>query len=230
VFLVEGDSAGGSAKLARDKQYQAILPLRGKVLNTFEVERDRLFANTEIHDIAVAVGVDPHRSADEADLRGLRYARIIIMADADVDGSHIKVLLLTLFFRHFPALIERGHVCVASPPLYRIDVPPSGKRPARKLYALDDEELEVIEDRLAKEGVKAGSWSVGRFKGLGEMNPEQLWETTMNPETRRVMPVRIDDGAKDEALRVFAKLMGKAEAASRREWMEREGNEVDVDV
>ncbi|HEX4882994.1 MAG TPA: DNA topoisomerase IV subunit B [Casimicrobiaceae bacterium] len=230
VFLVEGDSAGGSAKLARDKQYQAILPLRGKVLNTFEVERDRLFANTEIHDIAVAVGVDPHRSADEADLKGLRYARIIIMADADVDGSHIKVLLLTLFFRHFPALIERGHVCVASPPLYRIDVPPSGKRPARKLYALDDEELEVIEDRLAKEGVKAGSWSVGRFKGLGEMNPEQLWETTMNPETRRVMPVRIDDGAKDEALRVFAKLMGKAEAASRREWMEREGNEVDVDV
>jgi len=117
VFLVEGDSAGGSAKLARDKQYQAILPLRGKVLNTFEVERDRLFANTEIHDIAVAVGVDPHPSSAEADLNGLRYSKIIIMADADVDGSHIKVLLLTLFFRHFPALIERGHVCVASPPL-----------------------------------------------------------------------------------------------------------------
>jgi topoisomerase-4 subunit B len=230
VFLVEGDSAGGSAKLARDKQYQAILPLRGKVLNTFEVERDRLFANTEIHDIAVAIGVDPHRSAAEADLRGLRYAKIIIMADADVDGSHIKVLLLTLFFRHFPALIERGHVCVASPPLYRIDVPPAGKRPTRKLYALDDSELEVIEDRLAKEGVKPGSWSVGRFKGLGEMNPEQLWETTMSPETRRVLPVRVAPDANDEALRIFGKLMGKAEAASRREWMEQSGNSVEVDV
>jgi topoisomerase-4 subunit B len=230
VFLVEGDSAGGSAKLARDKQYQAILPLRGKVLNTFEVEADRLFANTEIHDIAVAVGVDPHRSIAEADLKGLRYARIIIMADADVDGSHIKVLLLTLFFRHFPALIANGHVHVASPPLYRIDVPPLGKRPARKLYALDDAELEVIEDRLAKEGVKPGSWSVGRFKGLGEMNPEQLWETTMSPETRRVLPVRIAAGTTDDAMRVFAKLMGKSEAASRREWMERDGNAVDVDI
>jgi topoisomerase-4 subunit B len=178
VFLVEGDSAGGSAKLARDKQYQAILPLRGKVLNTFEVERDRLFANNEIHDIAVAIGVDPHQVGDVVDLSGLRYSRIIIMADADVDGSHIKVLLLTLFYRHFPKLIERGHICVAAPPLYRIDVPPR-KRPARKLYALDDAELAAIEDRLAKEGMKAGSWSVGRFKGL-EMNPEQLWETTMN--------------------------------------------------
>ena len=230
VFLVEGDSAGGSAKLARDKQYQAILPLRGKVLNTFEVDRDRLFANTEIHDIAVAVGVDPHRSAQEADMKGLRYARIIIMADADVDVSHIKVLLLTLFFRHFPTLIAGGHVHIASPPLYRIDVPPAGKRPARKLYALDDAELEVIEDKLAKEGVKVGSWSVGRFKGLGEMNPEQLWETTMSPETRRVLPVRIAEGEADDAMRIFGKLMGKSEAASRREWMELEGNAVDVDV
>jgi topoisomerase-4 subunit B len=230
VFLVEGDSAGGSAKLARDKQYQAILPLRGKVLNTFEVDRDRLFANTEIHDIAVAVGVDPHRSPAEADLAGLRYAKIIIMADADVDGSHIKVLLLTLFFRHFPALIAGGHVHVANPPLYRIDVPPSGKRPARKLYALDDGELEAIEDRLTKEGVKPGSWSVGRFKGLGEMNPDQLWETTMSPETRRVMPVRVAAGGTDDAMRVFAKLMGKAEAASRREWMEQNGNAVEVDI
>ncbi|MFO1314351.1 MAG: DNA topoisomerase IV subunit B [Burkholderiales bacterium] len=230
VFLVEGDSAGGSAKLARDKQYQAILPLRGKVLNTFEVERDRLFANNEIHDIAVAIGVDPHATAAEADLSGLRYARIIVMADADVDGSHIKVLLLTLFYRHFPALIERGHVCVAHPPLYRIDVSATGKRPARKLYALDDAELAAIEDRLAKETVRPGSWSVGRFKGLGEMNPEQLWETTMSPETRRVVPVRIASGTADDTQRVFARLMGKAEAASRREWMERSGDTVDVDV
>ena len=230
VFLVEGDSAGGSAKLARDKQYQAILPLRGKVLNTFEVDRDRLFANNEIHDIAVAIGVDPHAAAEAADLKGLRYSKIIVMADADVDGSHIKVLLLTLFFRHFPALIAHGHIHVASPPLYRVDVPPSGKRPARKLYALDDAELAAIEDRLTKEGVKAGTWSVGRFKGLGEMNPEQLWETTMNPETRRVVAVRVAQGGGDEALQVFAKLMGKSEAASRREWMEQHGDAVDVDI
>jgi topoisomerase IV subunit B len=230
VFLVEGDSAGGSAKLARDKQYQAILPLRGKVLNTFEVERDRLFANNEVHDIAVAIGVDPHATADGADLSGLRYQRIIIMADADVDGSHIKVLLLTLFFRHFPALVERGHVCVAHPPLYRLDVSATGKRPARKFYALDDDELAAIEDRLTKEGVKPGAWSVGRFKGLGEMNPEQLWETTMNPETRRVMPVRVARDGAEDANRIFAKLMGKAESAARREWMEQSGNTVEVDI
>lgn len=230
VFLVEGDSAGGSAKLARDKQYQAILPLRGKVLNTFEVDRDRLFANNEIHDIAVAIGVDPHESSATADLKNLRYGRIIIMADADVDGSHIKVLLLTLFFRHFPALIANGHIQVAHPPLYRIDVPPAGKRPARKLYALDDDELDAIEDRLVKEGVKPASWSVGRFKGLGEMNPEQLWETTMNPETRRVARVRVAAGDVDDARQVFARLMGKTEAAARREWMERDGNAVEVDV
>jgi topoisomerase IV subunit B len=230
LFLVEGDSAGGSAKLARDKQYQAILPLRGKVLNTFEVERDRLFANNEVHDIAVAVGVDPHAAGEEVDLSGLRYQRVIIMADADVDGSHIKVLLLTLFFRHFPKLIERGHVCVASPPLYRVDVPPLAKRPARKFYALDNAELEAIEDRLEKEGVKRGSWSVGRFKGLGEMNPEQLWETTMNPETRRVLPAMLGSQPMPDAMQVFAKLMGKGEAASRREWMEQSGNAVEVDV
>jgi topoisomerase-4 subunit B len=230
LFLVEGDSAGGSAKLARDKQYQAILPLRGKVLNTFEVERDRLFANNEVHDIAVAVGVDPHAPGESVDLSGLRYRRIIIMADADVDGSHIKVLLLTLFFRHFPKLIEGGHVCVASPPLYRLDVPASGKRPARKLYALDDAELEAIEDRLEKEGVRRGSWSVGRFKGLGEMNPEQLWETTMNPETRRALPAMLGAQLPADAMTVFAKLMGKGEAASRREWMEQHGNAVEVDV
>jgi len=230
LFLVEGDSAGGSAKLARDKQYQAILPLRGKVLNTFEVERDRLFANNEVHDIAVAIGVDPHATAEGGDVSALRYHRIIVMADADVDGSHIKVLLLTLFFRHFPALIARGHIHVASPPLYRIDVPAAGKRPARKLYALDDAELAAIEDRLTKEGVKAASWSVGRFKGLGEMNPEQLWETTMNPETRRVVPVRVPHDGASDALQVFSKLMGKGEAAARREWMEQYGNAVEVDV
>jgi len=174
--------------------------------------------------------VDPHGAGGQPDLKGLRYAKIIVMADADVDGSHIKVLLLTLFYRHFPGLVERGHICVAHPPLYRIDVPAQGKRPARKLYALDDAELEAIEDRLAKEGVKANSWSVGRFKGLGEMNPEQLWETTMNPETRRVVSVRVAREDASAAQRVFSKLMGKSEAASRREWMEEHGNDVEVDV
>ncbi len=230
LFLVEGDSAGGSAKLARNKHAQAILPLRGKVLNTFEVDRDRLFANTEIHDIAVAVGVDPHGVDDAPDLTGLRYQRIIIMSDADVDGSHIKVLLLTLFFMHFPALIAGGHVCVASPPLFRIDVPPHGKRPARKLYALDEGELAAIEDRLTKEGVRPGSWSVGRFKGLGEMNPEQLWDTTMNPDTRRVLPVRILNQERAETHTVFSRLMGKGEASARREWMEQHGTDVEVDI
>ena len=230
LFLVEGDSAGGSAKLARNKHAQAILPLRGKVLNTFEVDRDRLFANTEIHDIAVAVGVDPHGVDDAPDLSGLRYQRIIIMSDADVDGSHIKVLLLTLFFMHFPALIAGGHVCVASPPLFRIDVPPHGKRPARKLYALDEGELAAIEDRLTKEGVRSGSWSVGRFKGLGEMNPEQLWDTTMNPDTRRVLPVRILNQERAETHTVFSRLMGKGEASARREWMEQHGTDVEVDI
>jgi len=194
------------------------------------VDRDRRFANTEIHDIAVAIGVDPHGPGDDPDLSALRYARIIIMSDADVDGSHIKVLLLTLFFKHFPKLIELGHVCMASPPLYRVDIPPQGKRPARKLYALDDAELAAIEDRLLKEGVKPASWSVGRFKGLGEMNPEQLWETTMNPETRRVLPVRVERQETAEAMQIFAKLMGKGEAASRREWMEQHGHDVEVDI
>lgn len=230
LFLVEGDSAGGSAKLARDKNTQAILPLRGKVLNTFEVDRDRLFANNEVHDIAVALGVDPHGRDDTPDLTGLRYGRIIIMSDADVDGSHIKVLLLTLFFVHFPQLVAQGHICVASPPLYRIDVSAQGKRPARKFYALDEGELIAVQDRLTKEGIKPGAVAVGRFKGLGEMNPEQLWDTTMNPETRRVLPVHVADDARAEAWSVFTRLMGKGEASSRREWMERSGGDVEVDI
>ncbi|MEN9383237.1 MAG: hypothetical protein RL323_380, partial [Pseudomonadota bacterium] len=150
LFLVEGDSAGGSAKMGRNKECQAILPLRGKVLNTWEVERDRLFANTEIHDISVAIGVDPHGPGDAPDLSGLRYGKVCILSDADVDGSHIQVLLLTLFFRHFPKLIETGHVYVARPPLFRVDVPARGKKPATKAYALDEGELTAILDKCAK--------------------------------------------------------------------------------
>ena len=163
IFLVEGDSAGGSAKMGRDKEFQAILPLRGKVLNTWETERDRLFANNEIHDIAVAIGVDPHGPNDDPDLSGLRYGRICILSDADVDGAHIQVLLLTLFFRHFPKLVERGHVFVARPPLFRVDVPALGKRPLRKLYCLDEGELQHVEDKLRKDGVREASWSISRW-------------------------------------------------------------------
>jgi topoisomerase-4 subunit B len=231
VFLVEGDSAGGSAKMGRDKETQAVLPLRGKVLNTWEVERDRLFANNEVHDIAVAIGVDPHGPADEPDLAGLRYGKVCILSDADVDGSHIQVLLLTLFFRHFPRLIEAGHLYIARPPLYRIDAPARGRRPAAKLYALDDGELDAALDKLRKEGAKEGSWTISRFKGLGEMNAEQLWDTTLNPETRRLLPVRWGDaqGFADTA-QVLTRLMGKGEAAARRELMERRGDAIEVDV
>lgn len=230
VFLVEGDSAGGSAKMGRDKENQAILPLRGKVLNTWEVDRDRLFANTEIHDISVAIGVDPHGPNDTPDLSGLRYGKVCILSDADVDGSHIQVLLLTLFFRHFPKLIETGHVYIARPPLFRVDAPARGKKPASKAYALDDGELTAILDKLRKEGVREGAWNISRFKGLGEMNAEQLWDTTLNPDTRRLLPVvlgAIDFGA-TEAL--ITKLMGKGEAAARRELMELHGDSVDIDI
>ena len=230
VFLVEGDSAGGSAKMGRDKETQAVLPLRGKVLNTWEVERDRLFANNEIHDISVAIGVDPHGPSDEPDLSGLRYGKICILSDADVDGSHIQVLLLTLFFRHFPKLIDAGHIYVARPPLFRVDVPARGKKPAAKVYALDEGELTAILDKAEKDGVARDKCSISRFKGLGEMNAEQLWETTLNPDTRRLLPVQLggmDFGATEE---LITKLMGKGEAAARRELMELHGNSVELDI
>ncbi len=230
LFLVEGDSAGGSAKMGRDKEFQAVLPLRGKVLNTWEVERDRLFANAEVHDIAVAIGVDPHGAADEPDLSGLRYGRICVLADADVDGSHIQVLLLTLFFRHFPRLIERGHVFVARPPLFRVDVSAAGKRPARRLYCLDDAELDATLEKLADEGVRRGSWSIARFKGLGEMSAEQLWETTLSPDTRRLLPVSLGEQAAAETIGTMTMLMGRGEAAARRAWIEEHGNEVEADI
>ena len=230
VFLVEGDSAGGSAKMGRDKESQAILPLRGKVLNTWEVERDRLFANNEIHDIAVAIGVDPHGPNDTPDLTGLRYGKVCILSDADVDGSHIQVLLLTLFFRHFPKLIEAGHVYVARPPLFRIDAPARGKKPASKAYALDEGERTAILDKLRKEGVREGAWSISRFKGLGEMNAEQLWETTLNPDTRRLLPVQLGSIDFTQTEKLITQLMGKGEAAARRELMELHGDSVEVDV
>jgi topoisomerase-4 subunit B len=230
LFLVEGDSAGGSAKMGRDKESQAILPLRGKVLNTWEVERDRLFANNEVHDIAVAIGVDPHGPHDDPDLSGLRYGKVCILSDADVDGSHIQVLLLTLFFRHFPKLIDAGHVYVARPPLFRVDVPARGKKPATKLYALDEGELTAILDKCAKDGVAKEKCSISRFKGLGEMNAEQLWDTTLNPDTRRLLPVQLGVLDFSQTERVITQLMGKGEAAARRELMEVHGDSIDIDV
>jgi len=230
LFLVEGDSAGGSAKMGRDKETQAILPLRGKVLNAWEVERDRLFANTEIHDIAVAIGVDPHGPDENTDLAGLRYGKICILSDADVDGSHIQVLLLTLFFRHFPKLVEQGHVFVAKPPLFRVDAPARGKKPAAKIYALDEGELAATLDKLRKEGARDGSWTISRFKGLGEMSAEQLWETTLNPDTRRLLQVGFADLGVDGTARSLTRLMGKGEAQARRDLMEQLGDTVELDV
>lgn len=228
LFLVEGDSAGGSAKMGRNKETQAILPLRGKVLNTWEVERDLLFKNTEVHDISVAIGVDPHGPTDAPDLSGLRYGKVCILSDADVDGAHIQVLLLTLFEKHFPALVRAGHVYVARPPLFRVDAPARGKKPPVKLYALDEGELTAILDKLRKEGAREGSWTISRFKGLGEMSAEQLWDTTLNPDTRRLLRVAVPDSA--EAAGVLNQLMGRNEAAARRELMERRGDEIEVDI
>ena len=230
LFLVEGDSAGGSAKMGRNKETQAVLPLRGKVLNTWEVERDMLFKNTEVHDIAVAIAVDPHGPSDDADLSGLRYGKICILSDADVDGSHIQVLLLTLFFRHFPRLIEAGHVYVARPPLFRVDSPARGKKPASREYALDERELQAILDKLHKEGVSEGKWTISRFKGLGEMSAEQLWETTLNPDTRRLLQVRLGTLDWLQTSTHMARLMGKGEAAARRELMETFANAVAIDI
>jgi topoisomerase-4 subunit B len=230
LFLVEGDSAGGSAKMGRDKEFQAILPLRGKVLNSWETDKDRLFANNEIHDISVAIGVDPHTADTVPDLSSLRYGKICILSDADVDGSHIQVLLLTLFFKHFPGLIANGNICIARPPLYRVDAPARGKKPIQKLYALDPGELVAIEDKLRKDGLKEGAWSISRFKGLGEMNAEQLWETTMNPDTRRLLPVSLGGYGHGESAARFNMLMGKGEAAARRAWIEEHGNEAEADI
>ena len=230
IYLVEGDSAGGSAKMGRDKEFQAILPLRGKVLNTWEVERDRLFANNEVHDIAVAIGIDPHTTESPVDFSGLRYGRVCILSDADVDGSHIQVLLLTLFYKHFPQLIARGHVYISQPPLYRIDVPSRAKKPAQKIYCLDNGELTHALDKLRKDGFSDNAWTISRFKGLGEMNPTQLWETTLNPDTRRLVQVTLGQLSAADTTTMFHMLMGKTEASQRKSWLEEHGNEAAVDI
>ncbi|MFW9275694.1 DNA topoisomerase IV subunit B [Glaesserella parasuis] len=219
LFLVEGDSAGGSAKQARDKEFQAILSLRGKILNTWEVSPDQVLASTEVHDIAVALGIDP----DNEDLSQLRYGKVCILADADSDGLHIATLLCALFLRHFPTLVKNGHVYVAMPPLYRIDI---GKDEVH--YALDESEKEAILARLAK---KKGKPNVQRFKGLGEMNPSQLRETTMDPNTRRLVQLTLEDNSDDEEVSTFElmdMLLAKKRAEDRKQWLQDRGDEADL--
>lgn len=211
LFLVEGDSAGGSAKQARDREFQAILPLRGKILNTWEVSSDQILASQEVHDIAVAIGIDPVSD----DLSGLRYGKICILADADSDGLHIATLICALFIRHFPALVDRGHVYVAMPPLYRIDI---GKEVH---YALDDDEKQGVLDRLEAEN-KRGKINVQRFKGLGEMNPMQLRETTMDPNTRRLVQLTREEH--DGTLEVMDMLLAKKRSSDRKTWLQQYGN------
>ncbi len=215
LFLVEGDSAGGSAKQARDREFQAVMPLRGKILNTWEVDSSEILASQEVHDIAVAIGVDPASDTFE----GLRYNKICILADADSDGLHIATLLCALFVKHFRPLVQAGHVFVAMPPLYRVDL---GKE---TFYALDEHEKQGIVDRLAAENRK-GKVSVTRFKGLGEMNPLQLRETTMAPDTRRLVMLTLEDG--DDTDERMDMLLGKKRASDRRIWLEEYGNMADV--
>ncbi|NLQ18787.1 DNA topoisomerase IV subunit B [Marinomonas sp. M1K-6] len=216
LFLVEGDSAGGSAKQAREKDFQAILPLRGKILNTWEVDSNQVLASQEIHDMSVAIGVDP----GDDDLSGLRYGKICILADADSDGLHIATLICALFVRHFPALVNGGHVFVAMPPLYRIDL---GKE---VYYALDDEEKDITLHKIAAEN-KRGTPNVQRFKGLGEMNPSQLRETTMAPDTRRLIQLTMED--KPDTDELLDKLLSKKRAGDRKSWLETYGNLAIVD-
>ncbi|MCK5876590.1 MAG: DNA topoisomerase IV subunit B, partial [Candidatus Marithrix sp.] len=211
LFLVEGDSAGGSCRQARDRNFQAVMPLRGKILNTWEVDTNQVLASQEVHDIAVALGIDPGSD----DLTGLRYGKICILADADSDGAHIATLLCALFFKHFNKLVAKGHVYIATPPLYRIDI---GKN---IYYALNDDEKQGILDRIVAEK-KRGAIDVQRFKGLGEMNPLQLRETTMSQDTRRL--IRLNVGVVEESENVMSMLLSKKQIMARKTWLENKGN------
>ena len=215
LFLVEGDSAGGSAKQARDREFQAIMPLRGKILNTWEVDSGQVMGSQEVHDIAVALGIEP----DSDDLQNLRYGKICILADADSDGNHIATLICALFYQHFKALVREGHVFIAMPPLYRIDV---GKK---VFYALDEAERQGVLARIEAEKLR-GKINVQRFKGLGEMNPSQLRETTMNPDTRRLVQLTVDD--EESTTEQMDLLLAKKRAPDRKVWLETRGNLAEI--
>jgi topoisomerase-4 subunit B len=217
LFLVEGDSAGGSAKQARDKDFQAILPLRGKILNTWEVASSSVLASQEVHDLAVAIGCDPGKE----DISGLRYGKVVILADADSDGLHIATLLSALFLRHFPALVQAGHVFVAMPPLFRVDV---GKQ---VFYALDEEEKRLLLEKIQREKIK-GAVNVTRFKGLGEMNASQLRESTIHPDTRRLVQLTVEDG--DQTHSLIDMLLAKKRASERKAWLETKGDLASLEV
>ena len=217
LFLVEGDSAGGSARQARDKDFQAILPLRGKILNTWEVASSTVLASEEVHNLAIAIGCDPGKD----DISGLRYGKVVILADADSDGLHIATLLAALFLRHFPALVSAGHVFVAMPPLFRVDV---GKQ---VFYALDEEEKRLLLEKIEREKIR-GAVNVTRFKGLGEMNPAQLRESTIHPDTRRLVQLTVDDGDQTRAL--MDMLLAKKRAGDRKAWLETKGDLASLEV
>ncbi|MXZ80108.1 MAG: DNA topoisomerase IV subunit B [Gammaproteobacteria bacterium] len=214
LFLVEGDSAGGSAKQARDRITQAVMPLRGKILNTWEVDSSEVLGSQEVHDIAIALGIDPGSD----DLSGLRYGRVCILADADSDGAHIATLLCALFMKHFPALVEQGKVCVAMPPLYRIDVA------KQVFYAVDDEDREAVLARIEKDRIR-GKIGIQRFKGLGEMNPLQLRETTMNPKTRNLFQLELED--RNQAHELMDMLLARKRSADRKSWLSEKGDQAD---
>jgi len=217
LFLVEGDSAGGSARQARDKDFQAILPLRGKILNTWEVASGSVLASQEVHDLAVAIGCDPGKD----DISGLRYGKVIILADADSDGLHIATLLSALFLKHFPALVDAGHVFVAMPPLFRVDV---GKQ---VFDALDDEEKRLLLEKIEREKIR-GQVNVTRFKGLGEMNPQQLRESAIHPDTRRLVQLTVDGSGETHAL--MDMLLAKKRASDRKTWLETKGDLATLEV
>lgn len=232
LFICEGDSAGGGAKQARDRDFQAIFPIKGKILNTWEVDRNKLFDSETIENIAIIIGIEPHHISDNIDISKLRYGKICTMCDADVDGRHIEVLLMTLFLRHFPKIITEGHLYIARAPLYRVDYP-SNKKSKNKLdkkeYIQDEEELEKLMKKL-KRDFSDESIKITRFKGLGEMNPEQLWETTMSPEGRYLIQISLDKDYIESDENSFNLLMSKKESKKRKDWMEENGNKVEVDV
>ena len=231
LFICEGDSAGGGAKMARDKNFQAIFPIRGKILNVWEVDRENLFESETIENISTVIGMLPHSLTDTLDFSKLRYGKICAMCDADVDGRHIEVLLLTLFLKHFPQIVMKGHFYIARAPLFRVDFPGTkrGKKADKKQYVQDEKELDLFVKKLLKD-FDEDVIKISRFKGLGEMSPEQLWETTMSPEGRNLIKITLNEDHIADDLSAFNLYMSKKESKKRREWMEKSGNSVEVDV